>query len=124
MICLNMITPCVCRRLCMLMRDLYGRGSIKLACHPVLQCHLKAMHVQVFIELIGPRGTTGPLQLPKVRRSFRAGRAAGQILCARSIKCGASAASEHLQVAGLRCTAVWPASCSVRTASWQDDSRA
>lgn len=33
--------------------------------------------MQVFVELIGPRGTTGPLQLPKVRRSFRAGRAAG-----------------------------------------------
>jgi hypothetical protein len=34
--------------------------------------------MQVFIELIGPRDTTGPLQLPKVRRSFRAGRAAGR----------------------------------------------
>lgn len=30
------------------------------------------------MELIGPRGTTGPVALPKVRKSLSAGRAAGK----------------------------------------------
>jgi hypothetical protein len=41
---LNMMMSCICRYSCMLMRDPYAVGRIKLACHPVIQIESPERH--------------------------------------------------------------------------------